>query len=139
MTELPSVLLLRTLLAVLAAYHLGIGVVSIVSLRLTARLTARLYGLTVVDDAGLRYAVRMLGLYAVALGTLLVLAARSPATHRDIIAVVALLQLARATCRICFGRELADAFRLRPKRNAFNAALLLSEAVVLFACFPAAA
>jgi hypothetical protein len=138
MTETPSVLILRAVLALLAIYHLGIGVLSIISLRLTARVTATLYGLSVVDDAGLRYAVRMLGLYALSLGTLLLLAVRSPGTHRDIIAVVALLQLARAACRICFRGELAEAFRLPSTRNAFNTALLIGEALVLIACFPTA-
>ena len=138
MTAVTSTLLLRGLLALLAVYHLGIGIVSIASLRLTAVVTARLYGLSVVESPALRYAVRMLGLYAITLGALLALAARAPSAHRDVIAVVAGLQLARALCRIYFGNELTAAFRLRPRRNLANAALLIGEALVLVACFPAA-
>ena len=127
---------LRVVLVVLAVYHLGIGVVSIASLRITARVTGRLYGLTVSENSALRYSVRMLGLYAVALGTLLALAARAPGSHRDVIVVVALLQLARALHRVVLRRELYEGFQVPPRRNAFNAALLVAEATVLLACMP---
>ena len=129
--------ILRALLALLAGYHLAIGVVSVASLRATARVVGALYGLSVAETPALRYAVRMLGLYALALGALLALAARAPATHRDVIAVVAGLQLARAACRLLLRRELAAAFQLPARRNAINAALLVAEAAVLVACFPA--
>lgn len=137
MTAETSTQLLRTLLAFLAAYHLGIGLVSVGSLRLTARVTASLYGLSVVESPALGYAVRMLGLYALTLGALLVMAARAPSTHRDVIMVVAGLQLARALCRILFRRELTEAFRVAPQRNVFNASLLIGEALLLVLCLPA--
>jgi hypothetical protein len=137
MTALAGSIILRALLAVLAAYHLGIGMLSIASLRLTTTVVKAFYGLSVVDGPGLRYAVRMLGLYAFAVGTLLALAAHAPARHRDVIAVVAGLQVARALCRIVFRRDLGAAFELEPRRNAFNALLLAAEAAILVACFPA--
>jgi len=129
---------LRTVLLVLALYHLVIGVVSVLSFRATTRLTSAFYGLSVRDDPQLAYAVRMLGLYALAVGSLLVFAAREPTTHRDVIAVVAGLQLLRAASRIVSGRELESAFALPPRRNAINAALLVVEAAILVLCFPAA-
>ena len=133
-----SELALRGVLAVLAIYHLIIGVVSVTSFRGTARLTSAFYGLTVADDPQLAYAVRMLGFYACALGALLLLAARAPAQHRDVIAVVAVLQLGRAVSRIVSRRDLALAFRLSPRRNALNAALLVVEGAILILCFPSA-
>jgi hypothetical protein len=138
MTSAASLPILRTVLVVLATYHLGIGVLSVASLRVTARVTARLYGLSVAESAPLRYAVRMLGLYALALGTLLSLAALAPATHRDVISVVAGLQLARAVCRLLLHNELATAFKLPLRRNVFNAVLLVGEAALLFVCLPVA-
>jgi hypothetical protein len=131
-------LALRAVLALLALYHLAIGTLSVASLRLTARVTSRLYGLAVVETPALRYAVRMLGLYALALGTLLAVAARSPGQHREVIVVVAALQLARALHRVLLRREVADAFSVPARRNALNAALLVAEAIVLAACLPAA-
>jgi|SRR5947208_3265413 len=128
--------ILRALLALLAGYHLAIGVVSVASLRVTARVVAALYGLSVAETPALRYAVRMLGLYALALGALLALAARAPGAHRDVIAVVAGLQLARAACRLLLRHELTAAFQLPMRRNAVHAALLVAEAAVLVACFP---
>ena len=130
-------LALRAVLLLLAAYHLVIGVVSVTSLRATARLTNALYGLSVRDDPQLAYAVRMLGLYALAIGSLLALAARAPSQHRDVIAVVAVLQLMRAASRIVSRRELTRVFSVPARRNALNAALLVVEAAILFLCFPA--
>jgi hypothetical protein len=135
---LSSSVVLRAVLLLLGGYHLGIGAVSVLSLRLTARVTAALYGVSVAESAPLRYAVRMLGLYALALGVLLVLAAREPNAHRDVIAVVAGLQMARALCRLLFRRELAAAFQLPMHRNALNAALLVGEAALLVLCYPTA-
>ena len=131
-------LALRAVLVALAAYHLAIGVISVASFRATARLTSAFYGLSVRDDPQLAYAVRMLGFYALAIGSLLALAAREPSSHRDVIGVVAGLQMLRALSRIVSGRELATAFRLPPRRNLINAALLVAEAAILVLCFPPA-
>jgi len=138
MTSMTSSLALRAVLALLAVYHLAIGVVSVSSLTLTARVTARLYGIAVGESPQLRYAVRMLGLYALALGALLALAAWRPSEHREVIAVVCALQLARAGCRVLFRDELTAAFRVPARRNAVGAALLVAEAAVLAVCFPRA-
>lgn len=131
--------LLRAVLALLAAYHLAIGAASVASFGATARLTRSLYGATLGDaaaDPRLRYAVRMLGLYALALGTLLALAARDPLAHRPVIAAVAALQSARALCRVAYRRDLAAAFGVPPRRNAVNVALLVAEAAALALAFP---
>src|SRR4051812_16642359 len=100
-------LALRTILVVLAVYHVAIGAVSVFSFAFTARLTSIFYGLRVNRDPQLAYAVRMLGLYALALGTLLVVAASDPGAHRDVIAVVAGLQLLRGLARIVSARQLS--------------------------------
>lgn len=133
-----SELALRTVLIALATYHAVVGVISVVSLRATARLTSVFYGLSVHDDPQLAYAVRMLGFYALAIGALLVVAARAPTQHRDVIAVVACLQLLRAGSRLLSRHQLSLTFRLFPRRNAFNAALLVAEAAVLLLCLPPA-
>jgi hypothetical protein len=129
---------LQGVLALLAAYHLAIGLASVFSFGLTGYATQALYGVSLGDDgeaAGVRfrYSVRMLGLYALALGTLLVVAARDPLGHTDIIDVVATLQLARAVCRVIYRRDLAIAFGVPPHRNWINVALLVAEAVALVA------
>jgi len=133
-----ATLLLRSLLALLAVYHLGIGIASVTSMRLTAGITDKLYGLSLKESPSLRYAVRMLGLYALALGALLTFAAKAPTSHREVIAVVAGLQLARGACRLRFRAELSSAFQLASQRNTLNATLLVAEAIALIACLSAA-
>jgi hypothetical protein len=127
---------LRAVLALLAAYHLGVGILSVLSPSSAARVASRLYGTTAVESPQLRYGVRMLGLYALALGSLLALATASPGEYRAVIVVAAGLQLARAACRIALRHELAAGFSVPARRNYLNATLLVAEAAVLLAAFP---
>lgn len=129
--------ILRTLLALLAVYHLGIGTLSVLWPRAAGRVSATLYGTDVPETPQLRYALRMLGLYALAIGSLLVLAAASPAQHRSVIIVAGALQLARAVCRVAFRTELTAAYGISPRRNYLNASLLVAEVFVLAVALPA--
>lgn len=129
-------IVLQTLLALLAAYHLGIGMLSLFSFRRTMRFVTAFYGIQAGGSPQLRYALRMLGLYGIALGVLLAFAAWSPPAHQEIIVVVAGLQLARAACRVVMRHELAAAFGISARRNAFNAVLLFAQATALLALVP---
>ena len=129
-------LALRAVLALLTTYHVGVGVVSVLSPSAAMRVSSRLYGTTVAGTPQLRYGVRMLGLYALALGSLLALATSSPAEYRAVIVVAAGLQLARAACRVVLRHELAAGFRVPAKRNYVNASLLVAEAAVLLIALP---
>ena len=127
-------LILRGVLALLCVYHVGIGIAAVVSPRLASRVAGALYSLQATETPQLRYGVRMLGLYALALGTLLAFAAWNPREHMEIIAVTAGLQLARAVSRLLLRRELADAFGIPAGRNALNATVLVAEAGALALC-----
>lgn len=125
---------LQSVLGVLAAYHLGMGAVSVSAPRVAARVGGMLYALEAAESAQLRYGVRMLGLYALALGVLLVNAAAEPRAHVDVVVVAAALQLGRAVARIVLRDELAKAFRIPFRRNLANAAVLVGESAVLLVC-----
>lgn len=127
-------LVLRGVLALLCAYHLGIGIAAVASPRLANRAAGALYSLQAAETPQLRYGVRMLGLYALALGALLAFAAWNPREHVEIIAVTAGLQLARAVSRLLLRRELSDAFGIPARRNRVNAAVLVAEAGALAVC-----
>jgi hypothetical protein len=127
---------LRAVLSVLATYHLGIGAVSVISPAAALRVGRSLYAIDATGTAQLYYAVRMLGLYALAVGALLVPAVLDPRAHLVTIVVVAALQLARALCRVFFRADLAGAFALPARRNAANTAILMAEASVLLLCLP---
>jgi hypothetical protein len=129
-----GLLVLQTVLAILALYHLGMGLLSVVSPRAAGKVAGSMYGIAVTENPQLRYAMRMLGLYALALGSLLLLATLNPSEFRVVIVVVAGLQLARAACRIILSRELTTAFDVSPGRNAISTVVLLAESVVLIVC-----
>ena len=126
--------LLRGVLALLSAYHLGIGAISVASPRFAARVGGALYAVEAAETPQLRYGLRMLGLYATALGVLLAVAAWNPREHAAIIVVAAALQVSRAVARLVLRRELTEAFHIPPRRNAFNAAVLVAEAATLAWC-----
>ena len=125
----------RAVLWLLAAYHVVIGVASVVSHGTTSRIVARLYAGSLGEGGQLRYAVRMLGFYALAIGALVAVAATDPGAHRPIVAVVAALQAARAISRLLSWRLLADAFAVSRARNALAASMLAAESMVLLLVF----
>lgn len=127
---------LRAVLGLLAVYHLAMGLAATFAPRLAARLGRALYALQAEDTPQLRYGLRMLGLYALAIGSLAALAALDPRTHVAIILVIAALQLARATARLVLRRELAAAFGIGSRRSALNAAVLVAQALALTATLP---
>ena len=123
--------LLQAVLGVLAAYHVLVGALSLVSFGATSRVVAGLYGVRLETQQQLRHAVRMLGLTSLALGALMALAARDPGGHREVIMVVTGLQLARATARVVWHRDLAEAFGVSVARNAAAIVLLIAESAAL--------
>lgn len=129
----PADVAVRGVLWLLAVYHLGIGIASVASHRMTSRIVARLYAGSLGDSEQLRYAVRMLGFYALAIGSLVAVAATEPDAYRPIVAVVAALQAARAVSRLVSWRLLASAFAVTPARNALAASMLVAESLLLLA------
>lgn len=127
---------LRAVLGILAAYHLTMGALCVFSPLAAARLGGILYALEAEETPQLRYGVRMLGLYALSIGALLVLATFDPRGQLAVILVVAGLQLARAATRLVLRRDLAAAFGIPARRNAIGAAALVAQAAALVACLP---
>lgn len=127
---------LRVLLGLLAAYHIGMGAVAVVSPTYAGRLAGTFYGVSLSPAPQTQYVIRMLGLLAVAIGSLLTVAMLEPAGNRATIVVVAALQASRAACRILFADHLHRNLGLSRSRNALNAALLVAQAVLLLGLFP---
>ena len=132
---MTNIVLLRIVLVVLAIYHLVAGVASVFSFG-GARWLARVYGANIEETPQLRYAVRMMGLYAFTVGAVLILAAIEPSKYQPLIYIVAGLQVARAVSRVYFRRELEANLGMPAPRNAIAVGLLVSEAVVLLVAAP---
>jgi hypothetical protein len=127
---------LQVLLAGLAAYHLGIGVLAVLSYRRTAAAVRTLYAAALEEGAQLRYATRMLGLYALAFGFLLSAAAWEPAAHRHVVLAAALLLIARALMRLTLARAVVASFGVSARRNRAHACGLLLVAALLIWWLP---
>lgn len=122
---------LQLILGILALYHLAIGLVSTVSLSWTAKVSKGLYAITLRESPQFRYAVKMLGLYALTIGGLLSYATLYPRESRPIILAIIFLQSARAVSRLAFNGLVTEAFGISTGRNLFNAGLLVAEVLWL--------
>jgi hypothetical protein len=130
-------MVLRGVLALLAAYHLSMGITSVFFQRGAEGLARGLYGIE-MEDSGARfaYALRMLGLYALTFGYLLARAAMDPAGHRSVIVAAILLQSVRAVSRLASAGTLRTAFGVAQARNRLSAAALVAQAALLTWFFP---
>jgi len=122
---------LRVIAAVLFAYHLGIGVVSVLSADATAAFARQFYGLDIRIDAQFIYVLKALGMYALFTASVLGLLIWRPQRFRPLAYCMAGLQLARAATRLLFYDVLAEAFAVSVGHNLFNVALLVIEAGLL--------
>lgn len=128
--------LLRIVLAILTIYHLGIGVVSVLSADLTARFAKWFYGLDAEVGPAFVYMLKALGMYAIFTGILSAVCFIDPRRYRAVgIALVVLLVL-RCLTRVLAYDTLEAAFGVSWTRNLTNVALMLLWAAVIVVCLP---
>jgi hypothetical protein len=127
----PGMIPPLAVLALLAAYHLVMGLVALLAPRTAGRLVGAFYGATLGDSPQLRYATSMIGALALSVGVMLVGGFLISEATRWIIVAVIVLQLSRLYCRIRDRRLLAAAFGVTSRRNALAAAVLGLEIVIL--------
>lgn len=133
----PRQLLFGLVLGMTCAYHLGIGVVSLLSPETTLNVAAMLYDVHASAFAPqVVYMLKALGMYALFTGTLLAIALRDPAKYRHIVFVCAALLIMRATTRVVFFDVLNDAFAVEWGRNMINVTLLVIQAGILIGLCP---
>lgn len=133
-------ILLRLVLAVTCAYHLGVGVAAWVAPQATIQFGQAFYGVEVTLVPQIAYMLKAMGMYALFTGGLLVLATWNPVRFRHVaIAAVALL-LMRATTRVVSFDLLHEAFGVTWGRNLTNVVILtVQSGVILWGLGPAPA
>lgn len=124
--------LLQGLLAFAGVCHLAIGGGIMLSPAFQD-WAAKLYGATVDWTPPLRYILRPLGAFMVALGGLGVAAAFDPLAHPEIVYAFVALLLIRDVQRLLLRRELYAAFRISPRKNLITGGFFLAIAVGLVA------
>lgn len=125
------VLGLRVVLGVLLVYHLGIGMVSVLSADQTARFAAWFYGTDITVTAQFVYALKALGMYALFTASVIGVAFSDPVRFRALVFCVVLLQSLRAMSRLVFFDTLHQGLGVTWERNLVNVALLAVEIVLL--------
>lgn len=118
-------LVLRAVLGVTCAYHLGIGLVACLTPGLTLQVAAWLYDVQ-VETVGAQLAIllKALGAYALFTGGLLLLALRDPQRYRHLVVACAGLLLLRAATRLLCADLLEQAFAVSFGRNLLHVGVL---------------
>lgn len=127
---------LQVVLGGLAAYHLGIGMISAFFPEYTPTVIDRLYGFQLSDALAFRWASKMLGLFALVFGGLLANAALNPGANRPVIVALIALQSLRAIFRLTNRQLLANAFKVTDRNNGMAVTLLIIEITLLIDWFP---
>ncbi|MFT5432655.1 MAG: hypothetical protein ACI9OJ_003357 [Myxococcota bacterium] len=122
---------LRAICGVLFAYHLGIGLVSVLDADTTAQFATWFYGTSIRVDAQFIYVLKALGMYALFTAAVLATIIAAPKRFAPLAYCVAGLQLARACTRLVFFDILNAGLGVDWNHNLFNAVLLIIEAVLL--------
>lgn len=122
---------LRIVVGVLTVYHLGIGLVSVLSVEQTAAFSAWFYGLELSHEPRFVYALKALGMYALFTASVLALVLRDPVRFRPIVYCLAGLQTFRALSRLIFFDLLHAGFGVSVAHNLFNVGLLVAEVALL--------
>ena len=123
----------QAVLALLAAYHLGTGLLALIAPAGARRFARALYSADLRENGQMDYVVAMIGAQAVAIGVLAAVAAVDPVRNRAIVGGLALLQFLRAATRVARAGTLRDALGVPPRQNAMMIAVLLAEVAVLAA------
>ena len=122
--------LLKVLMWIIAGMHVVVGA----GLNIApgfAQFMAEVYGANVDWTPELRYILKPLGAFMVALGILAVAAALNPTRHRVILYGFVFLFLARALQRLLWAQEIQDAFGLSSSRNTANMIFFTSLAIAV--------
>jgi len=124
-------LILRTLLLLICAFHVVVGVGVNVSPEFP-KIMATYYGATGVEWTGqFVYMLRPLGAFMFVMGLLAAVAAMNPIKHRAICYGFSALFFIRGLQRIAFQDDIQAAFGIAPGRNTINMAFFIGLGVVL--------
>jgi len=125
-------LVLKLSLAILAAYHLGVGLMTVIAPEFSASFGKAAYGLEVEVSAQYLYMLKALGMYALFTGTLCAVALRDPLKHRQIVLAAVLLLSMRAVTRVVFFDVAHEAFGVSWARNLSNVGIMTLQASALW-------
>lgn len=102
--------ILRIVLAMIAIYHVVLGLATFVSDDLTTRLAWQLFGLHLDMTPQLSYIVQLLGVYAITFGVFTAYVARDPFANRAMLNVIVILYVLRVVNKFLSMGEFTQAF-----------------------------
>ena len=109
--------MLRALLWLICAYHVGFGVLANLPSNLMRRCAVALLGINLPADAALDYVIKPFGIYAMTFGVMMGVAAWNPVKNRALISVGVVLFALRILQRLLNLDAMQQAFNIAPSRN----------------------
>jgi putative Ca2+/H+ antiporter (TMEM165/GDT1 family) len=122
---------LRALLWAICIYHVVFGLLANLPAETMRGLAATLLGFSLPAVPALDYVVKPFGIYVIAFGVMMGVAAWNPVKNRALISIGVVLFVLRAAQRLIHVEEMQDALGVTPARNLIAVCVVVAFAVAL--------
>lgn len=129
----------RIVLGLVAAYHIGMGILAFCSDAAAVWLAKQAFGVTLDGSAQVMYLARLVGLYGVAFGVFVAVMAANPVRYARLVYVVLLLYVLRIVDRGVFLPGVKESFQIATPRILTGCVLLAAFALAVWFTKPRAA
>jgi hypothetical protein len=127
---------LKIVLWLIALYHVILGVAAFISLDLTLWIAKAMFGVDVELTPQSSYIIRLLGVYVLVFGLLVVLLALDPGRHSVLLSVVVVLYICRILNKIIFIDLFTTAFGATSTRAWIDVAMLAAFGLAVLVLWP---
>ncbi len=126
----------KFILYAVGIYHIGLGSMGFLSTKLAAKITLFIFGMNLQVNPQMSYIAKLLGVYVIIFGIIMIVAATNPEKYKVIINIAVVLYVARFFERIIFLPAVQESFNISTFRIWFEAGLLAFFALILFLVKP---
>lgn len=103
---------LKVILLLIGVYHIGLGLFTFLNKETAIFLAQTFFGMTFLANDQLLYIAKLLGIYSIAFGSIMLVAMSDPGKYRRIIDVAIFVYILRVLNRIIFAGMVQTAFQV---------------------------
>lgn len=124
--------LLKIILFIIGIYHIGLGIITFIPGEPAAFLAKNFFGMTFIVNTQILYIAKLLGIYAVAFGIMILVVMKDPRKYQILLNIAILVYTLRIINRIIFASEIQSAFQVSMLSMIIEIILLLFFGSAIF-------
>jgi ABC-type xylose transport system permease subunit len=128
---------LKIVLWLIALYHLVLGTGAFLSAGLAQRVAKSIFGIQLTLDPAMSFVVKVLGIYAIVFGIIVLVAAADPVRYRVLLDIVVVLYALRIVNKLVFKKDYVGGLHIATPRVWTESALLAGFALAVWVLKPA--